>query len=125
MRAQLRLLEYPVHMWNMDEKSFHVGAHTLTIDIEDIYFLTGLSRWVTLTGSRGGSEPMNYYISQHCVPGTKKHSGKVTIRDSIIAFADYPLYYYSHGREGDSPYGSAEPFSVCIGVSGALSLQLV
>jgi hypothetical protein len=61
-----------------------VGAHTLTIDIEDIYFLTGLSRHgsgVTLTSSRGGSEPMNYYNSHHCVPGTKKHSGKVAIRD--------------------------------------------
>jgi hypothetical protein len=27
-----------------ERASFHVGAHTLTIDIEDIYFLTGLSR---------------------------------------------------------------------------------
>jgi hypothetical protein len=61
-----------------------VGAHTLTIDIEDIYFLTGLSHHgsrVTLTGSRGGGEPMNHYISEHCVSGTQKHSGKVAIRD--------------------------------------------
>jgi hypothetical protein len=43
MRAQLRLLEYLVHMWDVNEKEFHVGFHTLTIDIEDIYFLTGLS----------------------------------------------------------------------------------
>jgi hypothetical protein len=43
MRAQLRLLEYLVHMWDVNEQAFHVGAHTLTIDIEDIYFLTGLS----------------------------------------------------------------------------------
>jgi hypothetical protein len=40
-----------------------VGAHILMIDIEDIYFLTGLSRRgsrVTLTGSRGGAayEPL-------------------------------------------------------------------
>jgi hypothetical protein len=50
-----------------------VGAHTLTMYIEDIYFLTGLSRRgsrVTLTGNRGGGEPMNHYISEHCVLGT-------------------------------------------------------
>jgi hypothetical protein len=70
MRAQLRLLEYLVHMWDMNEQAFHVGAHTLTIYIEDIYLLIGLSRCgsrVTLTGSRGGGEPMNHYISEHCV----------------------------------------------------------
>jgi hypothetical protein len=63
MRAQLRLLEYLVHMWDVKEQAFHLGVHTLTIDIEDIYFLTGLSRRgsrVTLTGSRGGGEPMNH-----------------------------------------------------------------
>jgi hypothetical protein len=84
MRAQLRLLEYLVNMWDVNEQGFYVGAHILTIDIKDIYFLTGLSHHgsqVTLTGSRGGDEPMNHYISAHCVPGTQKHSSKVTIRD--------------------------------------------
>jgi hypothetical protein len=44
MRAQVRLLEYLVRMWDPDQQVFHVGAHTLSIDIEDIYFLMGLSR---------------------------------------------------------------------------------
>ena len=51
----MRLLEYLVHMWDVNEQTFHVGAHTLTIDIKDIYFLIGLSRYgshVTLTSSR-------------------------------------------------------------------------
>jgi hypothetical protein len=43
MRAQLRLLEYLVHMWDVNEQAFYVGAHFLTIDIEDIYFLIDLS----------------------------------------------------------------------------------
>jgi hypothetical protein len=43
MRAQLRLLEYLVHMWDVDQQLFHVGVHTLTLDIEDIYFLMGFS----------------------------------------------------------------------------------
>jgi hypothetical protein len=71
-------------MWDVDEHAFHVGSHTLTIEIEDIYFLTRLSHrgsLVTLTGSRGENEPMNYYVRHHYVLGTEKHSGKVTIRD--------------------------------------------
>jgi hypothetical protein len=83
-RAQLRLLEYLVHMWDVNEHAFRVGVHTLTIDIEDIYFLTRISHrgsWVTLTGITGGGEPMDYYICHHCVSNTEKHSGKVAIRD--------------------------------------------
>jgi len=84
MRAQLRLLEYLVHMWDVNEKVFNVGSHTITIAIKDIFFLTGLSlhgSQVTLIGSRGGGEPMNHYIDQHCVLSTQKHSSKVSTRD--------------------------------------------
>jgi hypothetical protein len=90
MRAQLRLLEYLVHMWDVNQHEFHAGAHILTIDIEDIYFLTGLSHHgarVTLKSSRRGGEPMSHYISSHCIPSTQKHSGKVAIRDA----RDLPL----------------------------------
>jgi hypothetical protein len=53
MRSQRRLLEYLVDMWDVEQQVFHVGVHVLSLDIEDIYFLTGLSRcgtWVSLTG---------------------------------------------------------------------------
>jgi hypothetical protein len=53
MRAQRRLLEYLVHMWDSEQQVFHVVVHVLSLDIADIYFLTGLSRHgacVTLTG---------------------------------------------------------------------------
>jgi hypothetical protein len=84
MRVQLRLLKYLVHMWDVNEHEFCVGAHILTIDIEDIYLLTMLSHRgsrVTLTGSRRGGEPMSHYISAHCVPGTHKHCDQIAIRD--------------------------------------------
>jgi len=90
MRAELRLLEYLVHMWDVDQHVFCGGTHIFEIDIKDIYFLTGLSRRVarvTLTGSRGGGEPTSHYISAHCVPGFKRHSVKVIIRD----ICDLPL----------------------------------
>jgi hypothetical protein len=82
MRAQVRLLEYPVRMWDPDQQVFNVGAHTLSIDIEDIYFLTGLSRrryYVSLTGSRGGGLKMSEYCNQYCVPEAERKKGKVSI----------------------------------------------
>jgi hypothetical protein len=107
MRAQLKLLEYLVHMWDVNEQALHVGAHILMIDIEDIYFLTGLSRrgsQITLTGSRRGGAPMNHYISEHCVSGTQKHSGKFAIRD----IRDFPLqtilYTITHMERTAAPH---------------------
>jgi hypothetical protein len=107
MRAQLRLLEYLVHMWDVDQQVFHVGAHILEIDIEDIYFLTGLSRRgarVTLTGSRGGGEPMSHYISAHCVPGAERHSGKVAIRDVCDLPLRTILYTIAHMAGSATPH---------------------
>jgi hypothetical protein len=79
MRAQLRLLEYLVHMWDVDQQVFHV----LSLDIKDIYFLTGLSRHiaqVTIIGGQGGGLPMSEYIRRYCVPKVERRKGKVAIR---------------------------------------------
>ena len=35
------LLEHILHMWNPEQQYFKVGAHVLTIEVEDIYFLKG------------------------------------------------------------------------------------
>jgi hypothetical protein len=107
MRAQLRLPEYLVHMWDVNEQAFRVGVHTLTIDIENIYFLTGLSRrgsWVSLTGSMGGSEPMDYYVCHHCMLGTKKHSGKVAFRDVWDLPLWTILYNITRMVESETPH---------------------
>jgi hypothetical protein len=76
MRAQLRLLEYLVHMWDVDQQVFHMGVHVLSLEIEDIYFLMGLScprAHVTLTGGRDGGFLMSEYIYQYC----KHEAGRV------------------------------------------------
>jgi hypothetical protein len=69
MRAQLVLLEHLIRMWYVNEHVFHVGVHTLTLEIEYIYFFTNLSdrgSRMSLSGDRGGGEPMDYYFVQHC-----------------------------------------------------------
>ena len=42
MVSHERLLENLLWMWNLKQQHFEVGSHILTVDIEDIYFLTGL-----------------------------------------------------------------------------------
>jgi hypothetical protein len=82
MRAQVRLLEYLVRMWDPDQQVFNVGAHILAIDIEDIYFLTGLSRcgsYFSLADSRGGRLKMSEYCNQYSVPEAERKKGKVAI----------------------------------------------
>jgi hypothetical protein len=54
----------------------------LTLDIEDIYFLTGLSRrgyHASLTGGRGNGLPMSEYCRQYCVAEADLRKGKVAI----------------------------------------------
>jgi hypothetical protein len=82
MRAQFQLLEHLVRMWDPDQQVFNVGAHTLTIDIEDIYFLIGLSRrgsHVSLSGSRRGGLKMSEYCREYYVPEVERQKGKVAI----------------------------------------------
>ena len=44
MVSHERLLEHILRMWNLEQQYFEVGEHILTVEVEDIYFLTGLSR---------------------------------------------------------------------------------
>jgi hypothetical protein len=43
MRAQVRLLEMLVGYWDPDSERFILDGKPLRIEVEDIYFLTGLS----------------------------------------------------------------------------------
>ena len=43
MKAHIRLLEYIIGMWDPDQDNFLVGVNILPIEVEYIYFLTGLS----------------------------------------------------------------------------------
>ena len=63
-----------------------MGAHILIVEVEDIYFLTGLSRWgapISLTGSRGRDITTRELIDQHCIPGTGTSGKKIPIRAVI------------------------------------------
>jgi hypothetical protein len=117
MRAQVRLLEYLVHMWYVDQQVFHVGVHTLSLDIEDVYFLTGLSRrgyHASLTDSRGGGLPMSEYcLSVLCSKGGKKQRKGGHLGGPGFDPSHYLVHHYSYSWEHYSTHGSLELFSVC------------
>jgi hypothetical protein len=61
-----------------------------TIELEDVYFLTGLSKRVApviLSGQRELPMPVEDYLENHCVPGSILVGGIITIKD----IRDLPL----------------------------------
>ena len=83
MVSHERLLEHILRMWNLEQQYFKVGAHILIVEVEDIYFLTGLSRQgapISLTGSCGGDITTRELIDRHYVPRTGTSGNKNPIR---------------------------------------------
>ena len=55
----------------------------MTVEVEDIYFLTGMSKRgapISLTGSRGGKITTHELIVHHCFPGTKMSGKNIPIK---------------------------------------------
>ena len=78
------LLEHILWMWNPEQQYFKVGAHILIVEVEDIYFLTGLLRRgapISLTGSHGGDITTRELIDCHYAPGTRTSGKKIPIRE--------------------------------------------
>ena len=77
-------------MWNPEQQYFEVGAHILKIEVEDIYFLIGISirgAPISLTGSPGGDITTQELINHHCIPWTRTSRKKIPIK----AVVDGPL----------------------------------
>ena len=70
LRAQPLLLQRMVGMWEPDSQCFLVGDQVLDINVDDIYFLTGLSHrgeLVEFGGRGGGGESIDSYVSNLCM----------------------------------------------------------
>ena len=82
MRAKPRLLEMLVNYWDPNSESFRIDGMSLTIEVEDIYFITGLSRRGELVklhsrGGPGGGLTIDEYIAMYCYPDIKKVGSQV------------------------------------------------
>ena len=76
LRAKQRLLQMLVDYRDLDSESFHIDRMSLTIEVEDIYFITGLSRRGEVVnlrsrGARGGLT-IDEYIVVYCYPDMEK-----------------------------------------------------
>lgn len=90
MRAQLGLLEHLIGLWDLNERFFCVGENLLTLEIDDIYFLMGLSRrgdHVSLVRKRTRGVSTKALIQSHCIVEVKKSGRNITIVD----VTDFPL----------------------------------
>jgi hypothetical protein len=84
MRKEVLLLEYLIGLWDNDEKLFRIGSHMLEINIEDVYFLMGLSKRgapILLSGHQSTPHPTEAYVSQYCVLGSRLVGGRIVIKD--------------------------------------------
>jgi hypothetical protein len=90
MKKEILLLEYMIELWNVAEKGFQMGTQLLTIELEDVYFIIGLSKRgvpIDLSGQRALLAPMDEYLENHCVPGARLVEGTIAFKDT----RDLPL----------------------------------
>ena len=84
MRAKPRLLQMLVDYWDPDSESFHIDGMSLTIEVEDIYFITGLSRRGEVVNlcSRGpgGGLTIDEYIAVYYFLDMKKVGSQISTK---------------------------------------------
>jgi hypothetical protein len=84
MREHVRFLEMLVDYWDPDSESFNLNGKSLMIEVNDIYFLTRLSRRGEVVNLKfwevGRSMNIEEYIDSHCVAGTPKVESQLPIR---------------------------------------------
>ena len=72
-----------VNYWELEEDCFIIDQMPIRIEVEDIYFITGLS-WrgepVDLHGKPLGGLTMEDYIHVYCVEGSKKFGTQIAIK---------------------------------------------
>ena len=44
MKREVLLLEHVIGLWDVVEQGFYIGTQLLTIELEDVYILIGLSK---------------------------------------------------------------------------------
>ena len=72
-----------VDYWDLDSESFHIDGLSLTIEVEDIYFITGLSRRGEVVNLRScrprGGLTIDDYIAVYYFPDTENVGSQILI----------------------------------------------
>ena len=78
------IVELIVSLWDVTDQSFQVGPYILKLEMEDIYFLTNLSKRgedVIFNSHQDSEFSTEDYIEEFCREGTHKVSGKISMKD--------------------------------------------
>lgn len=84
MKANTRLIELLIHYWIAENDAFMIDQIPLRIKIDDIYFITGLSRRgeiVHSTGKMRGSPNVEDYVHIYCRGHSKKIGISILIKN--------------------------------------------
>jgi len=82
MKGNVRLLEKLISYWDVDEEAFMIDQMPLRVEVEDIYFITGLSRRGEVVQSRGrtrSSLSIEDYVQIYCPRHPKKVGSQISI----------------------------------------------
>ena len=89
-----------VDYWDPDSESFQIDGMSLTIEVEDIYFITGLSRQGEVVNLRsrgpGGGLTIDEYIVMYCYPDTEKVGNQIPT-NSIQVLSLKAIDFLCHG----------------------------
>ena len=81
LREKPRLLQLLVDYWDPESETFQIDGMSLNIEVEDIYFITGLSRRGKVVKIRsrgtGGGLTIDEYIAVYCLPDTEKVGSQI------------------------------------------------
>ena len=70
-----------VDYWDPNSESFHIDEMSLSIEVEDIYFIIGLSRQGEMVNlqshGQGGGLTIDEYIAVYCFPETEKVGSQI------------------------------------------------
>jgi hypothetical protein len=84
IKKEILLLEYMIGLWDVAEQGFQIGTQLLTIELEDVYILTGLLKRgvpISFSGQRALPEQVDMYLARHCFPGARLVGGRIPIKD--------------------------------------------
>lgn len=103
MKSNVRLLEMLVNYWEPKEDCFIIDQMPIHIEVEDIYFITGLS-WrgdlMDLHGKPLGGLVVDDYVHVYCVEGSKKVRTQISIRNLI--YLHMKILLFTIGRVAES-----------------------
>jgi hypothetical protein len=84
MKREMLLLEHMIGLWDVAEQGFCISTQLLTIELEDVYFLTSLSKRgvpISFTRQRELPEQVDVYLARHCILGARLVGGRIPIKD--------------------------------------------